>query len=151
MKNSLNRLSELEVSYMPIVPLSERPQIGSSADATALFRVLFKENRLHLKEEAAVIFLNRGNKAVGGYLLSSGGLTGTVVDIRIILGIALKTLACAVILAHNHPSGSLKPSAADIKLTEQLRDAGKIMEIQLLDHIILTGDSYFSFADEELL
>jgi DNA repair protein RadC len=87
---------------------------------------------------------------LGGHLCSTGGLTGTVADIRLILGIALKACACNIIISHNHPSGNLKPSMADKEITTRLKEAGKLMDISLLDHIIISPSEgqYFSFADE---
>jgi DNA repair protein RadC len=88
---------------------------------------------------------------VGAYHISSGGITGTVVDIKIVLAIALKALACAIVIAHTHPSGSLKPSRADEELILKLREAAKLMDILLLDHLILSTEGYYSFADEGVM
>src|SRR6202042_929159 len=96
-----------------------------------------------IQEQVAVLFLNRGNRAIGGFKLATGGITGVVVDIRIIFGKALKCLATGLILTHTHPSGEVKPSNADKELTERLKQPGKIMEITLLDHLIVT-DGYCS-------
>ena len=87
------------------------------------------------------------NRVLGISAISKGGVTGTVVDPKIVYGLALKAVACGIILAHNHPSGNLKPSHADIKLTEKLASAGKIFDLPILDHLIMTGESYYSFAD----
>jgi DNA repair protein RadC len=144
-------LSEIQIKYNPKISPLDRPKILSSNDAYIQFMFLFDRETICVKEEAAVIFLNRGNRVIGGYKLSSGGITGTIVDIRIILGIALKSLATGIIIAHTHPSGELKPSKSDIDLTEQLKQACKLMEITLFDHLIITEDSYFSFEDERIL
>jgi DNA repair protein RadC len=88
---------------------------------------------------------------IGSYQLSKGGITGTIADVRLILSVALKTLASGLILAHNHPSGNLKPSEADVSLTNKIKEAAKLMDIQVLDHIILSDCGYFSFADEKIL
>ena len=95
-----------------------------------------------------MLLLNRANKVLGYVLLSLGGTAGTVVDPKVIFQAALKTNAHGIILCHNHPSGNLTPSSQDISLTKQLRDAGKFLEIALLDHLILTTEGYYSFADE---
>lgn len=84
-------------------------------------------------------------------MISQGGLDGTVADLRIIFAIALKSLSTSIVVAHNHPSGNKKPSAADTKLTKKIKDAGELLDIQLLDHLILVENGYFSFADEGLL
>jgi DNA repair protein RadC len=88
---------------------------------------------------------------IGGYKLSSGGITGTVVDIRIILGMALKCLASGFIIAHTHPSGELTPSKHDLDLTIRLMEASKLMDIQLLDHLIITEDAYLSMSEDDLI
>lgn len=97
------------------------------------------------------MLLNRANKVLGYYLVSIGGLTGTVVDQRIIFQVALKANACSIILAHNHPSGQLTPSQADIDLTKKIVSAGQFLDITVLDHIILTAENSYSFADEGLM
>ena len=98
-----------------------------------------------------VLYLNRGNKVIAIYELSTGGLTGTVADPRLVYVTALKLNATAIILSHNHPSGNLNPSNADKMLTEKIKAAGKMLDIHVSDHIILTSEAYFSFADEGLL
>jgi DNA repair protein RadC len=113
--------------------------------------ILLDEHTMNIKEESAVLFLNRGNRVIGGYKISVGGITGTIVDIRIILRIAPKCFATGIIIAHTHPSGELKPSKAAIDLTQKLKVACKIMEITLHDHLIITAENYFSFEDEGLL
>ena len=105
MENSPFTISEIQISYNPLLPVSKKPRISSSVDAQEVFRQVFDENLLNIKEEAAVLYLNRGNRVVGAYKVSSGGITGTIVDTRLILGIALKALACNIMLAHTHPSG----------------------------------------------
>jgi DNA repair protein RadC len=100
-----------------------------------------------------VLYLNNAQRVIGAYKVSDGGITGTVADLRLILSVALKSVACNFIIGHNHPSGNMKPSEADIALTKKLKDAGKLMDIKLLDHIILSPEDgkYFSMADEGLL
>jgi DNA repair protein RadC len=100
-----------------------------------------------LRECFYALFLNRANKALGYYLVSIGGTTGTVVDIRTIFQAALKANACSFILAHNHPSSNPKPSDADLQVTNKARDAGKFLDIALLDHLILLPDGYYSMTD----
>ena len=97
------------------------------------------------------MLLNRYNKVIGIFTASSGGIAGTVADPKLIFACALTGAASGIILAHNHPSGSLQASQADIDLTKKLRDGGKLLDIQILDHIIMTSESYYSFADEGLL
>jgi DNA repair protein RadC len=102
-------------------------------------------------EEFWVVFLNQNNRIIAKSRLSSGGINQSVVDIRILFKNALEHFATGIIVAHNHPSGNLKPSQEDLKITKQIAEAGKILNIQLLDHLILAQNSYLSFADENLL
>ena len=99
------------------------------------------------------MYLNHSHKVLGIYLVSIGGMTCTIADVRLILSVALKTAATGIMIAHNHPSGSLKPSQIDINLTTKIKEAGNLMDIKLLDHIIITpvDRQYFSFSDEGLL
>lgn len=149
MKTNLfnSNLAEIEVTYRTKVPAADRRKISSSRDANEIFREIWSDT-LEFREEFYILLLNRANKVLGWYRVSSGGLTGTVADTRIIFSVALKSLACAIVLAHNHPSGNLQPSEADLSLTKNLAAAGKILEITVLDHLILTKDSFYSFADE---
>lgn len=146
----MNTISEIEVAYRPLSTTILNP-ITQSKDAYDLIIREWDDNVLEMIEEVKVIFLNRTNKQIGIYNLAKGGITGCVVDIRIILSIALKTLATGIILVHNHPSGNLKPSTEDKKITNELREACEIMNITLLDHLIVTKKGFFSFADEGLL
>jgi DNA repair protein RadC len=144
-------LSEIELRYNPKVPAIKKPKINCSMEAHKLFLQLLDQTQFNIKEEAAVLFLNRSKRVIGGYKLSSGGITGTVVDVRIILGTALKCLASAFIIAHTHPSGELVPSTADLEITLKLRNIAKQMDIDLLDHLIITNNAYISLLDEGLI
>ena len=126
----------------------KKDKIASSADA---FEILQPRMADLPHEEFVVLMLNRANEVIGKYDLSKGGIAGTVVDPKLIFKAALEHLACGIILCHNHPSGNPKPSPEDLKLTKKLKDAGILMEIDVLDHIIVAGEGYFSFADEGLL
>lgn len=125
-----------------------KPIIGSSAD---VYQIL-KPELLDLNhEEFWLLLLKRNNEVIKKVQLSKGGVAGTVVDTKMIFKEAVESLASAVILSHNHPSGNLKPSQTDIQLTRKLKSAGQLMEIPILDHIIFTNHGYFSFADESML
>jgi DNA repair protein RadC len=126
----------------------KKDKITTSKDA---FEILQPRMTDLPHEEFVVLMLNRANEVTGKYDLSKGGIAGTVVDPKLIFKAALEHLACGIILCHNHPSGNPKPSPEDLKLTKKLKDAGILMEIDVLDHIIVAGDGYFSFADEGLL
>ncbi|MBQ0786303.1 MAG: JAB domain-containing protein, partial [Oceanihabitans sp.] len=102
-------------------------------------------------EEFWIVYLNNSNKVIQKNQLSKGGITGTLVDVRLALKTALEVGATGIILAHNHPSGTLKPSEADKQLTKKLKIAAESLDIKVLDHLIITENAYFSFADESLL
>lgn len=126
----------------------EKPKINTAANAAAIFKPLLSDLP---HEEFWVLFLNRNNLVLDKMMVSQGGLTGTIIDVRIILKTALDKLACSLILCHNHPSGNLNPSEADKEITRKIKEAGKHMDIQVLDHLIIANDDYFSFADEGLI
>jgi DNA repair protein RadC len=126
----------------------EKKQITSSDDAYKCFAPMLAELD---HEQFWVMALNRSNKIIGKTCISTGGISGTVADSRLILRYALDNLASAIILCHNHPSGNLRPSSADIKLTENMKKAAELMDIQLYDHIIITEAGYYSFADSGTL
>lgn len=126
----------------------EVQHIGSSNDA---YELLYSKLADLNHEQFFVILLNRGNRVIKCIQVSKGGVAGTVADPKLIFKPAIEALASGLILAHNHPSGNLKPSTADIKLTEQLVAAGKMLEITVLDHLIIAGNDYYSFADQAML
>ena len=144
-----SQVSEIQVSYTPNLLLDR--SIKNSNDSFNLIQEQWDQNTLQMQEEVKLLLLNRNNNVLGIYSLAKGGLIGCVVDVRIILSIALKTLATGIILVHNHPSGNTKPSQADITLTRKLKSSCKLVDIGLLDHLIITNDNYFSFADEGIL
>lgn len=126
----------------------ERPKIGGSTDAFHVLKADFQD----IPHEAFwIILLNRANRVIKKYQVSQGGVTGTVADPKIIFKAALEELSSGIILAHNHPSGNLTASQADIDLTKKLVAGGRLLEIQVLDHLIIAGQKYFSFADEGLI
>ncbi|MDR0506865.1 MAG: JAB domain-containing protein [Dysgonamonadaceae bacterium] len=150
MKVNYFNIPEITVSYKDNVKASERAVVKSLADAAKILSVAF-ENCMEHHEEAYVLFLNRANRVLGISCISKGGISGTVVDVRIILQTALKVSASALMLSHNHPSGSTKPSREDITLTQTIQKGCEAVGIQLLDHVVMTSESYMSFADEGLL
>ncbi len=145
------KVAEVELIYKSKVKASERPVIRSSNDTCNVLRQIWDQNKIELFEEFKVLLLNQGNKVIGVYDVSKGGLTGTVADPRLILATAIKALAVSIILSHNHPSGNLKPSRADEEITVKINEAAKYHDIKVLDHIIITAEHYYSFADEGLL
>jgi DNA repair protein RadC len=123
-------------------------QIRSSKDVADIFQPLLSDL---LHEEFWILFLNRSNKVINRMKLSQGGISGTVTDIRIIMKNAVECLASGIIVCHNHPSGNLNPSDSDSKITQKIKEAGVLMDIQLLDHLIISEKDYYSFADNGLL
>lgn len=144
-----SQVSEIQVSYTPnlLVDMS----IKNSKKSFELILNEWEQETLQMQEEVKILLLNKSNKVLGIYSLAKGGLTSCIVDVRIILSIALKTLATGIILFHNHPSGNLKPSKADLDITKKLKNSCDLLDISLLDHLIITKDNYFSFADEGLI
>ena len=114
-----------------------------------ILKEIYDKDRIGFQEEVIVLMFSFANQLIGYFKLSSGGLTSTVVDTRIIFSVALKSLATNVIISHNHPSGNMLPSTQDDELTRRIVDAGKILDISLLDHIIVSPQfDYFSYADD---
>jgi DNA repair protein RadC len=126
----------------------DKPKITGSSDAASIFIPLLGDLD---HEEFWILLLNRYNKVIDKFMASKGGITGTVIDVRSIMKTAIDKLATSMILCHNHPSGNLSPSDADHQITQKLKEAGKIMDIQVLDHLIITQQKYFSFADEGMI
>jgi DNA repair protein RadC len=122
-----------------------RTAIGSSRDVADFLRTTIKDNS---REVFAILYLNRANKVCHFEIISRGGITGTVADPRLIMRGALEKNATGIILCHNHPSGNLTPSAADAALTQKIAEGARLFDITLLDHIIVSEEGYFSFADE---
>lgn len=152
MKKEHYTIHEMELIYLPKYNLSERPKIHSSEDVANLLKQIFNPNTIQCQEEFIVLYMNNSNRVIGSQKLSKGGICSTIVDVRLIMSTALKSLATAIILSHNHPSGNCHPSENDKKITARIKDACKFFEITLLDHLILTPDhSYYSFADESIL
>ena len=121
--------------------------IKSSSDVSNILRAIM-DKHVSIYEAFYVLFLNNSNKVVGYYKASVGGINATVVDERLIMKVAINLLTCKMVLSHNHPSGTLQPSSADRSITEKLRKACSYFSIELLDHLIITEDSYYSFKDE---
>ena len=148
----MSSVSEIKVSYNNKIPSSKSYQIKSSGDAAQLLMESWNLDTIELYESFKIILLNNSNKVKGIYEISSGGITGTLVDIRILFAVVLKSLSTAIILAHNHPSGNLKPSNADIVLTAKIKKASELLDIKLLDHVIITPNgAFYSFADDNIL
>lgn len=128
--------------------LNKKDKITTSKDAFEILQPLLADL---VHEEFWMLLLNRSNQVIKKEHISKGGVAGTVVDAKIVFKSAIENLASGIVLCHNHPSGNLKPSAEDIKLTKNLKEAGKVLDIAILDHIIIADKNYYSFADETIL
>ena len=140
---------ELRMNY-GVVSYTDCNKVSSSLDACQILRDVWSSDLSH-REAFYILCLNRANKVIGYALISLGGVSGTVADPKVIFSTALLANASSIILAHNHPSGNTEPSAADQALTKKLIQAGSFLDIQVLDHLIITPDTYLSFADENLM
>ena len=145
------KLTEIHVHYKTKGKSTDRIKITSSEDCYKAFMSGWDSSIIELQEEFKVLYLNRAHEVIGTYSLSRGGINSVIVDVRIIFATALKCLASSLIVAHNHPSKSLQPSDDDIRITTKLVSAGKILDIAVLDHLIISEESYYSFADEGMM
>ncbi|GLB52783.1 DNA repair protein [Neptunitalea chrysea] len=139
------KVSEIEVTYSN--KNTDKVKITQSKDAYEVAIQHWNLNTIELQEEAKVILLNRANVVIGIYNLSKGGVSGCIVDIKLILSVSLKAVASGIILIHNHPSTALKPSTQDTKITDNLKAACQLVDIMLLDHLIINPTMYYSMAD----
>lgn len=142
----MNEVAEIKVSYS--TASTPKIKITTVNKAFEVLLSLWDLDTLELQEEFKVLLLNRANEVLGIYPLSKGGITGTVVDSRLIFAVALKCNATGIILCHNHPSGNLKPSDADITLTRSIKKCADFLDISLIDHLIITRNGFFSFSNE---
>ncbi|MEX0362826.1 MAG: RadC family protein [Allomuricauda sp.] len=148
----IHAINEVEVSYRYEIPPTFWKKINTSGDAAKVLYDHWNPGTIGLNECFKVLLLNNSHKVKGIYQVSQGGITGTSLDIRILFAVVLKTLSVSIILCHNHPSGNIRPSAADKEITEKIKQASKLFDIIVLDHIILAPDgSYYSFADNNML
>jgi DNA repair protein RadC len=143
-----NNLPEFKLSYKKKGSFSEMYPIKDPESAADMCRRCFNHYTIDWKEEAIVIALNRSNLVLGFFRISSGGVSGTVVDPKVVFQAALTSNACRLILAHNHPSGILKPSQGDRDITDKLVKGGKFLDIDIVDHIIITSEGYLSFQEQ---
>lgn len=147
----MNFLNEIKLTYSKSLVLSEQVKSSLNSFTTAKKIYTLSSDQSDLKEYFYVLYLDQGNYIVSYLRLSEGSINATTADIRLIFATALKCASVGIILVHNHPSNTLQPSTADKVLTKQICEAGEILDIRVLDHIILTKKDYYSFADEGLL
>lgn len=143
-------VAEVQLTYRTHIKASDRAQVSQSVDAFRIFRQHWSDD-IEMVEEFYVLLLNRANRVLGIVPISRGGQASTVVDAKMVFVPAVKALATSVVLAHNHPSGHLRPSQPDLDLTQSLKKAGQTLDILVQDHLILSSDGYYSFADEGLI
>jgi len=146
MKKTLLNVSEIKVTYST----SDTPKvrIKSGEDAYNVLLASWDLDTIELQEEFKILLLNRANEVLGLYPLSKGGITGTVVDLRLIFAVALKCNATGIIICHNHPSGKLLPSETDITLTKSIGKCSELLGVSLLDHLIISKNGFYSFSNE---
>lgn len=148
LQQELNVIAEIELVYKTNVPPSKRPVIQTSKSAYELLLSSWDKDKIEFVEQFKVILLNRSNRVLGISTISTGNVSGTIADPKLIFVTALKANACGIILAHNHPSGNTKPSKADELLTAKIKSGASFLDINVMDHIIVTTEGYYSFADE---
>jgi len=146
------QVNEIKISYKDRVTSDKWVKIKGSQSAATFIYDYWDKSTIEVHESFKVLLLNNANKVKGVFELSKGGITGTLVDLRVLLAVIVKSLSVAIILTHNHPSGTLKPSSTDKKITDKIKTATALFDVRVLDHIIITpnGD-YFSFADDGLI
>lgn len=141
----------LTVTLKKNITIDSLPIIKNTIDTVLILKELYNKDTFFWKEEVILLCLNINRQIIGYHRVSLGGMTSSVVDIRTIFTLALQSLAVAIIITHNHPSGNKLPSQQDIELTERIKKAGDILNIPLLDHIIITYNDYFSFKSNRLI
>lgn len=144
---SIYNVSEIEIVYRNPVKLSERPAVRHSRDAYEILRQVWDGNKIELLEQFKILLIDRNNKCLGVSEIATGGISYCPVDAKVIFATALKAKASSIILAHNHPSGNVNPSQNDWDITASLKQAAEIIGIPINDHLILTKETYSSYAD----
>jgi DNA repair protein RadC len=142
-----SNIAEIKISYSHKTLKKFRIKIKNSADAYKSFLKSWDKDLIELQEEFKMLLLNNSNEVLGIHTLSKGSTRGTVVDLKLLFVIALKSNATGIIISHNHPSGTLKPSSSDLELTKRIKKSGELLDIKLLDHLIITKDEFYSLSD----
>lgn len=145
------QVAEITMSYKTKVSDKNKPYVNSSLDAYLLLKSVWNEDHIEFIEEFRILLLNRRQRVIASYMVGQGGCEGVYVDLKLIFKAALVTNASSIILSHNHPSGNLQPSEQDKLLTKDIVQLGKMLRLPIFDHIIVTVDSYYSFADSGLI
>jgi DNA repair protein RadC len=145
-----NIINEIELKYSPDKRYSKH-KVTSPEKTYETLLAIWNKDSINLYEEFKVLYLNRSNGIIGVCTHSKGGITGTIADVRLIIGMALKCAACGIVLAHNHPSGNLQPSQSDIYLTRKIKECCGLFDIELMDHVILTSEGFYSFRENDTI
>jgi len=143
------KISEISVSYSN--SKQKKLKVRNSKESYEILLESWDKNIIELQEEFKILLLSRSNTVLGVYPMSKGGVSGTIVDAKLVFSVALKCNASSIIIAHNHPSGNLNPSEGDKRITQKLIKAGKYLDIALLDHLIITKEGFYSFSDSGLI
>ena len=143
-----NIITEIELKYNPVTNKQDRIKITNSLAAYKCLVTMWGADTIELYEEFKVLLLNRANEVLGMHTLSKGGMTATLVDLKLLFAVVLKSASSNIILAHNHPSGNLKPSESDKNLFKKIKAAAQFLDINVLDNMIITKNGYYSFVDE---
>ena len=151
MDNNLMNFAEVRLTYQPKIKASDRQQLIDSTEAYKLLQQVYDPETIEYRESFKVILLNRHNRVIGVTSIAEGGIDKVSVDVRMIFQAALLANASGIMISHNHPTRNLRPSEEDRKLTRSIYEVGRLINIILLDHIIVTSEGYFSFADEGIL
>jgi len=141
-------VAEIEITYKPII--TDHTIISSSSQAYELIKTLWDIEKINLQEQFAALFFNQSKKIIGWKVLSTGNMTKCIVDVKLLVSLALHCMCTHVMIVHNHPSGNLKISQSDENITATVRDALKLIDVQLIDHLIIIENGYLSFNDEGL-
>ena len=144
-----NTVSEIEIKYTPAIKKQDRVKITNSQKAYNTFLNNWNHNTVELYEEFKVMLLNKANEVIGISTIAKGGMSSCLVDLKLLFALTLKSASPVIILAHNHPSGNLKPSDADKRIYEKVKKASEYLDIQILDNMIITKDGYYSFIDSK--
>lgn len=145
------KVAEIELVYRSKVKANDRVKVVTAHEAYRVFMRHWDDNKIDLVEQVKMILLDTANRCLGIVDIGLGGMDLCIVDPRIVFAAALKGKASGIILAHNHPSGNLKPSRSDTMLTNKLVEAGKLLDLRLLDHLIVTSEGYYSFGNDGTL
>lgn len=144
-------IAEIELSYKPTIKILHLPVVIGSYGVYRLFMYSWDKGKIGFVEQFKVMLLNRANRILGICTLSTGHNNQTPVDLKLLFGVVLKAAACSIVLAHNHPSGSVLPSRGDFAITARIKEAASLLDILLIDHLIVSEANYFSFSDDGAL